>query len=624
MKKTTILLFFVFTCLALNGQNKHTKNADKLFSSFEYALASKEYLSLIENGMSDPYIYKQLGSCYFNNGNSVEAEKWYSKAMKSKQDAETYFNYAQILKSNSKYSESDSQMKVFVTMSPNDERAKEFNKNLDYLTKLRKIEKRFVVNKIALNSEKSDFGAFFHSNILYFASARNENNKIYARTNEPFLDLYQSNYNDVDGTYSDPKAISELNSVYHEGPMTITKDGNTAYFSSESFNSKSYLTDKVWKLKLGQINLYRATKVNEKWGSIISLPFNGDQYSTGNPSINREGTLLYFSSNRPGSIGGSDIWKVAVNSDGSYGIPENLGDKVNTVGDENFPFTTDDNILYFSSNGWIGFGGLDIYYVDLNTNEGPSNMGSPVNTEKDDFAFTFNEEKNIGYMSSNRLGVDDIYTTIPVCKSEMVTIVKNAKTGEILEKSKVVFKDENENILSTKLTDENGEVVYNSDCQVSYAIDIYKDGFVTKSVALTKIKSGKQNIEVLVDPIGVVVTDTEIILNPIYFEANKSNITSQAAIELDKLAYVMSQNAKLAVLIKSHTDSRGSNMINLEISQQRANATLQYLVSKGISSEKLSAKGFGKSDPKVDCKENCTEEENALNRRSEFMIVKQE
>ena len=622
MKKTTILLFFAFTCFAINAQNKQSKNADKFFSSFEYDSAAKEYLSLIEKGISDPYVYKQLGFCYFINANSVEAEKWYSKAVKSEQDAETYYNYAQVLKSNSKYSDSDSQMKIFTTLSPNDERAKEFNKNLDYLPLLRKIEKRFDVNKIALNSEKSDFGAFLHDNVLYFASARNENNKIYARTNEPFLDLYQSNYNDLDGTYSEPKAISEINTVYHEGPMIITKDGNTAYFSSESFKSKSYLRDKVGKLKLGQIHLYKATKENGKWGSIVSLPFNSDQYSTGNPSINKEGTILYFSSNRPGSIGGSDIWKVAVNSDGSYGIPENLGDKINSVGDENFPFIADDNILYFSSNGWTGFGGLDVFYVDLNKNEVPSNMGSPVNTEKDDFAFTFNKEKNIGYLSSNRLGVDNIYNAIPVCKSEMVIVVKNAKTAEVLANSKIVLMDKNKNILSTKVTNENGKVLFNSDCQISYSIDIYKDGFVTKSVPLNNIEN--QTMEVLVDPVGIVVTDTEIKLNPIYFDANKSEITAQAAAELDKLAYVMSQNDKLVIFIKSHTDSRGSNEINLDVSQKRANATLQYLVSKGISSERLSAKGFGKSEPKVDCKENCTGEENALNRRSEFMIVKQE
>ena len=622
MKKNTILLFFVFACFVLNAQNKHTKNADKLFSSFEYASAAKEYLALIDKGISDPYVSKQLGFCYFINANSLEAEKWYSKALNSKQDAETFYNYAQVLKSNGKYSESDSQMKIFAAMSPNDTRAKEFIKNLDYLTKLEKIEKRFDLTKILLNSEKSDFGAFLHDNVLYFASARNENSKIYARTNEPFLDLFQSNYNDLNGTYSDPKAISEINTVYHEGPMTITKDGKTAYFSSESFKSKSYLRDKVGKLKLGQIHLYKATKENGKWGSIVSLPFNSNQYSTGNPSINKEGTLLYFSSNRPGSVGGSDIWKVTINSDGSYGVPENLGDKINTVADENFPFITDDNILYFSSNGWTGFGGLDVFYVDLDKNEGPNNMGNPVNTEKDDFAFTFNKEKNIGHLSSNRSGVDNIYDAIPICKSEMSIIIKNAKTTEVLANSKVIFRDENKNILSTKITDGKGQVLYHSDCQVSYSIDIYKDGFVTKSVPLTKIKSGKQNIEIHLDPTGVLVTDTEIILNPIYFDANKSEITAQAAAELDKLAYVMSQNDELIIFIKAHTDSRGSSNINFEISQQRANATLQYLVSKGISSARLSAKGFGKSLPKVDCKENCTDEENALNRRSEFMIVK--
>lgn len=622
MKKTTILLFFVFTCISLKAQNKNTKNADKYFKSFEYASAVKEYLSLVEKGISDTYIYKQLGFCYYNEANFVEAEKWYSKAVQSKQDAQIYYDYAQVLKSNGKYVESDNQMKKFASMIPNDWRAMEFNKNIGYLVKLRKLESIFDVNKIALNSEKSDFGAFLNNNILYFASARNQSYKVYGWNNEPFLDLYQSNYDEVSRTYSEPTAISELNTIYHEGPLRITKDGNTAYFSSESFNQKSFLKDTPNKLKFGQVNLYKTTKENGKWGSIVSLPFNSNKYSASNPTINKDGTILYFSSNMPGSIGGTDIWKATVNSDGSYGTPQNLGDKINTAGNENFPFVSDDNILYFSSNGWIGFGGLDIFYVDLDKKEAAHNMGNPVNTEKDDFAFTFNKEKNIGYLSSNRLGVDNIYSTIPICKSEIITRVKNSETGVFLATSKVIFLDSDKNILDSKITNEKGEALYNSDCQKQFSIDVYKDGFVTKSVSLAKTEKEKQTIEVLMEPIGITITETEIILKPIYFDTNKSEITIQAAAELDKLAYVMSQNDKLFISIKSHTDSRGSSKLNLDLSQKRANATLQYLVSKGVPAERLSAKGFGESELKIECKESCTDEEHALNRRSEFMIIK--
>ncbi|MFV5698871.1 OmpA family protein [Flavobacterium sp. ZT3R17] len=622
MKKYTLLFFFVLNVISLTAQNKDTKNADELFDRYEYVQAVKEYLALVEKEKADLYVYKQLGDSYYNMYNFVEAEKWYKQAVKTKQDAETYFKYAQVLKSNGKYAESDVQMKVFAVMLPNDERTKVFNENPNYLSKLEQKEKLFILEKININSEKSDFGAILYNNVLYFASARNENGKIYGWNNEPYLDLYQSNYKEENATYSEPTLISELNTPYHEGPLTMTKDGNTIYFSSESFKDKLFEKDKAKKIKYGQVSLYKAVKENDKWTAITALPFNSKSYSTGNPSIDKEGKFLYFASNMPGSIGGTDIWKVAINLDGSFGSPENLGNKINTVGDENFPFVTDDSVLYFSSNGLTGFGGLDVFAMDLNKNEIPNNIGNPVNTEKDDFAFTFNKEKNIGYLSSNRSGVDHIYSAVPVCKGHILTTVKNAKNNAILADSRVIILDGNNTILDTKISNEKGEVSYEVDCQKPYLLEVHKDGFITKSFPVSKIEKGTVSIDAAIDPIEVIVTEKEIILNPIYFEYNKSNITKQGATELDKLVYVMSQNDKLVIYVKSHTDSRGSDVYNLDLSDRRANATIQYIISKGISADKISGKGFGESEPKVACGDNCTDDEHALNRRSEFMIIK--
>ena len=621
MKKITILLFLVLINISLMAQNKDTKSADKFFDSYEYSSAAKEYLSLVEKGTSDPYVYKQLGDSYYNMSNTAEAEKWYAKAVESRQGLETYYNYAQILKSNGKYLESDKQMRVFAAMSPNDHRAIEFNNNPDYLVKLKNIEERFDINRITVNSEKSNFGAVLYGNSLYFASARGKGSKIYGWNDEPFLDLYQSNYNEIDGTYSEPTGISELNTIYHEGPLTMTKDGNTIYFSSESFNEKLFVKDNSKKLKFGQVSLYKAVKDDGKWSAITPLPFNSKNYSTGNPSVDKEGKTLYFASNMLGSIGGTDIWRVLVKSDGTFGTPENLGDKINTVGDENFPFVSDDGILYFSSNGLMGFGGLDVFYVDLNKNDSPYNMGSPVNTEKDDFSFTFNKEKNIGYLSSNRAGVDNIYNAIPVCRSEMLAIVKNAKTNALLANSRVVFLDANKNVLDTKITNDKGEALYSTDCQKQFSIDVYKDGFVTKSFLIAS-KEGKTVTEAAVEPIDVTVTETEIILNPIYFYSNKSDITVRGAAELDKLIYVMSQNNALKIDVKAHTDSRGTDKYNLDLSERRAKSTVAYIISKGINVDRISGKGYGESVPKIDCQDKCTELEYALNRRSEFIIVK--
>ncbi|WP_418262031.1 OmpA family protein [Flavobacterium faecale] len=621
MKKNTLLLFFVLLTVTVSAQNKDTKTADKLFDRYEYVNAIQEYLSLTEKGHSDSYIFKRLGDSYYNIYNTVEAEKWYAKALQSKQDAETYYRYAQVLKSNLKYGESNQQMKTFALMKPSDERAIAFMKNPDYLPKLIDISKLFDVEKLSVNSvDKSDFGALLFGNTLYFASSRNENNAVYGWKNEPFLDIYQSNYNE-DGSLGEPTLVNDLNTKYHEGPVSISSDGNTIYFSSESFKDNLFVKDKVKKLKIGQVNLFKATKINGKWTNIEPLPFNSKEYSTSNPSISKDGKTLYFSSNMPGSIGGIDIWKVAVNEDGTYGSPENLGAKVNTVGDESFPFIAEDNVLYFASNGLIGFGGFDVFSFDLGKNDQPSNVGKPINSEKDDFAFTFNKEKNIGFVSSNRLGNDHIYSSIPVKTAKILTIVTNAKTKELLSDVKVVILDEYKNVLDTKNTDTLGEVSYDVENNKAYMIEAYKDGYVYKSVTVDKFKESKTTVRVSLDPIDMIVTENEIVLNPIYFEFDKNNITREGAAELDKLVYVMQNNKDLVIAVKSHTDSRGSKKYNDDLSERRAISTVQYVISKGISSDRISGKGYGETELKVNCKE-CTEEEHAINRRSEFLIIK--
>ncbi|RBN48922.1 OmpA family protein [Flavobacterium psychrolimnae] len=620
MKKNTILLFFVLASFSLSAQNKETKNADKLFESYDYVEAAKEYIALVEKGNSDAYLSKQLGDSYFYMQNTLESEKWYAKAIESQQDAETYYRYAQMLKSNGKYAESNAQMKAFSKVAPDDQRAITFNKNPNYLSDLNAIENRFEVSKLSVNSDRSDFGAVLYDDILYFASARNESSKIYGWNDEPFLDIYQSTHK-ADGSYSEPIPVEELNTRFHEGPVAITKDGTVVYFSSESFKDKLFEKDKTHKLKFGQVNLYKAVKENGKWSNIIPLPFNSKSYSVGNPSIDKDGKVLYFASNMPGSIGGTDIWKVTVNGDGTFGIPENLGNKINTVGDENFPFVTDDSILYFSSNGLTGFGSLDVFSVDLNKDLEPNNLGKPVNTEKDDFAFTFNTEKNIGFVSSNRSGKDHIYSATPICKAQISVVVKNAKTAAFLANSKVVVVDVNNTIIESQMTNSSGEVIYNVECKKPYKLEVFQDGFVTKSFSAIS-EQGKIYIEAELEPIDVIVTETEIILNPIYFYSNKSNITDRGAVELDKLVYVMSQNDAIKIHVKAHTDSRGTNEYNLDLSDRRAQSTVAYIISKGINSDRILGTGYGESLPKIDCQDKCTELEYALNRRSEFMIVK--
>jgi outer membrane protein OmpA-like peptidoglycan-associated protein/tetratricopeptide (TPR) repeat protein len=622
MKNLYIVLSFVAISFTVSAQNKDTKTADKLFSRFEYVDAAKEYLRLVENGKADPYVYKQLAESYYNVFNTAEAAKWYAKATETNQDAETYYRYAQMLKAEGKYEESNKQMQKFAAAAPSDSRAIAFKQNPNYIPRLLDKAKLFNVNPSDVSSDKSDFGAILYDNAVYFASARNAARKTYGWTEEPYLDIYRADYSS-DGKVSNATAVGTLNSRWHDGPITISADGNTAYFASESFKEKEYEKDKKANARFSQVYLFKATKSGDNWANIDEVPFNDKTFSNSNPSLSRDGKTLYFSSDRPGSLGGTDIWKVAINDDGSYGEPQNLGNKVNTEGNESFPFIADDNkTLYFASSGKQGLGGLDVYQVDLSNGGDASNLGTPVNTEKDDFAFTFNGAKGAGFLSSNRGGNDDIFAVSPICGVDVLVVVTNAKTGEILTNASVSILDDKKNVIATEMSNSKGEVTYRVECDRPYVIQASKDGFEGSTFAVAKSKGPTAKVDAALRPIEEIITVTEVVLNPIYFEFDKSNITREGAFELDKLVQVMKSNSNMVISAKAHTDNRGTDKYNERLSDRRAKSTRQYIISKGIDPSRISAKGMGELEPKVDCGKDCTEEQHALNRRSEFLIVK--
>jgi len=623
MKNIYLLLSFVIvTTITLKAQTKETEKADKLFKQFEYLDASTEYLKLVGIGKKENYIYNQLAESYYNMFNTKEAIKWYALSVTQPQDAETYFKYAQMLKASGKYEESNAQMAIFANKKPKDLRAISFNENPNYIPKLLSKKKSFDVKSISINSDKSEFGPMLsNDNVFYFSSARRKSRKTAGWNDESYLDLYQSIYNE-DGAFSPATEVQDINTVWHDGPAAVSSDGKTIYFSRDSRVLKDYENDKGINTKFSQMYLYKATKANDKWSNIAQLPFNSKAYSVSNPSISKDGKTLYFNSNMPGGIGGNDIWKVEIKEGDVYGTPENLGSKVNTEGNEQFPSITDDNVLYFSSSAKQGLGGLDVYSINLNKSEEAQNLGKPINSEKDDFSFSFNTKHNIGFFSSNRAGSDDIYIAAPVCSVESTIVVTNAVSGQILVDASVAILDDKKNIIETKNSDANGNVEYVLECNKDYSLQVTKDGFESGVFVIAKNKGGKLNVPAPLNPIEIIIKPTEIVLNPIFFEFNKSNITQEGAFELDKLVQVMNSNDKLIIFTKSHTDNRGSDKFNLILSDKRAKATVQYIISKGIQASRISGNGYGETEPKVDCKEICTEEEYAQNRRSEFLIVK--
>lgn len=624
MRNLYVTLSFVMVSGILSAQNQYTKTADKLFNRYEYVDAAKEYLKLAEGSKADSYVYQQLAESYYNVFNTKEAVKWYAKVLEQKQDAQTYYKYAQMLKAEGNFKEADKQMQQFAQLAPNDQRAITFKNNPNYLPELKGQAKLYDIAKSDVSSDKTDFGAVLtNDNNVYFASARNTSKRNSNFSEEPYLDIYRATYN-ANGTISDAVAVENLNTKWHDGPVSITSDGSTMYYGSESFNEKEFTKDKAKNAKYGKIYLYKATKEGDNWSNVKPLPFNNKGYDVRNPSISKDGKTLYFSSNMPGGFGGEDIWKVAVNAD-EYGTPENLGAKVNTEANESFPYITDANVLFFSSNGKQGFGGLDVFKMDLNKGTEAMNVGEPVNTSKDDFAFTYNTTKKVGFFSSNRDGNDDIFKADPICNVQVLVIVKDSKTGKVIEGASVFVTDENQKNLATISTDVNGTGLIKLTCLPTFVSYASKLGYENSSINKFEFEENELgldvNFELTLNPIMPVITEKEVILQPIYFEFNRSNITAEGAAELDKLVVVMNEYPNMIIFAKSHTDSRGSDKYNMSLSDRRAKSTVQYLISKGIAKERISGQGFGESEPKVAC-QPCNEEQHAQNRRSEFLIVK--
>jgi outer membrane protein OmpA-like peptidoglycan-associated protein/tetratricopeptide (TPR) repeat protein len=606
----------------LQAQNKDTKEADNLYDRLEYVDAAKAYTKLVEKNKADGYVYKQLADSYYNVFNSQQAVLWYAKAVESAQDAETHYRYAQMLKAQGDNKSAAQQMATFAKMQPGDARAKAFTSNPEYTNQLKNQAKQYDVLKSDVSSDKTDFGAVLtQNNEVFFTSARNTSRRENGMDDQPYLDLYKAIRN-TDGTLSQATAVAELNTKWHDGPATITSDGTTMYYGSESFNESAYQKNKEKHLKFSQIYLYKATKTEAgTWGNSKALPINNKDYSVRNPSISKDGKTLYFSSDMPGGFGAEDIWKVSVDGD-TYGTPENLGANINTEGNESFPSIQDDGILFFSSNGRQGLGGYDVFKQNTTTKEqAATNLGAPVNTPKDDFSFSYNLEKNVGYFSSNREGNDDIYQAIAVCGVEATVVVKDAETGKLLAGASVTFVDQKGKNKGNQESNDMGEVKFGVACDEMANFNATRSGYQNGTASMPKSKNGAQNIVITLKPIQPIITETEVILQPIYFEYNQSNITAQGAEELDKLVKVMNQYPTMVIDAKSHTDSRGSDSYNLRLSDRRAKATVQYIVSKGISKERITGSGMGETQPKVACTA-CTEEEHAQNRRSEFLIIK--
>ena len=642
--KIIYLVLLAITTVTTYSQTNKEKKAEKEYDKYAYIDAIKTYERVYEKGYKSPEMLQKLANAYYFNGELEKSAKYYGELFTLTEDLESeyFFRYAQSLRGIKEYDKADAMMAKFIAKNQNDSRGKLFAKKRDYLAEIKRNSGRYNIENAGINSKYSDYGTSFYGNKIVFSSARDTGNfskKIHTWTGQYFTNLYSSDFS-TDGTLGGvDKFGKKINTKFHESTTAFSKDGKTVYFTRNNYidGKKGKDGNKVTLLKI-----YKATLVDSVWKDITALPFNSDSYQVANPALSNDGKTLYFASDMTGSLGLSDIFKVKINDDGTFGVPENLGNTINTEGRETFPFVSLKDELYFSSDGHPGLGGLDIFIAKIPT-EGPFkdalNVGEPANTSKDDFAMIINTDTKRGFMSSNREGgngSDDIYKFLETreikfnCEQFLIGIVTDAQTGVVLPNTKLTLFDDKFNKLKETTSDSEGKYDFGSvECEKKYYVRAELSLYTTKEVpVIIASESGKTELPIELEKAvtnAIVGDDLGKILELkiIYFDLDKWNIRPDAALELEKVLAVLEQYPNMKIDIRSHTDSRASFKYNEKLSGQRAKSTLEWLVKNGVAKERLTSKGYGETQLVNQCADNvkCTEAEHQLNRRSQFIIT---
>lgn len=637
LRKIFLIALVAFTAGSAFAQKRDIQKANKEFDKFAYIDAREIYLKVVADGYESAQIFKNLGDTYYFNSDYTNASVWYQKLVNQfpgETEPDYYYRAAQSLKSVGKYKESDKLLDDYIASGGTGLVIHHYKDDPNYLKSTVFKSREFRLEKGAINTSNSDFGAaFYGDDKLVYASATNtQGTKTSDWTDQPYLDLFMAD-RDSFGQLSNPVALGgDINTDYHESSAAFSKDGNTIYFTRNNFLDGKKGKDKNKTIRL---KLYKATKTGDNtWTKVAELPFNSNNYSVAHPALSPDGKKLYFSSDMPGTMGMSDLWYVDVLDNDNYGTPVNLGPEINTAARESFPFISEKNNLYFSSDGRSGLGGYDIFVTPLDKLGKPgniTNLGSPSNSDQDDFGFIINEESRIGYLTSNRGGDrgsadDDIYLVIESCTITISGRVFDKETNDPLPGADVTLLDENNQLVSNTTAKQDGTYSFMADCDTQYTVRGVKDGYSPyEKMIMTPALSGTIDVPLPLERIGPCAPDDlgcRLNLQPIYFDFDKWNIRRDAEIELAKILAAMREYPELVIHIESHTDSRGSDRYNEILSERRAQSTLKWLVGKGIDAKRLTAKGYGESRLVNKCSNGvpCTAVEHQLNRRSMFII----
>ncbi|MCP4977099.1 MAG: OmpA family protein [Maribacter sp.] len=639
--------------------NKPQKNsrllekADSYFSKMWYAEAAELYEYILGQSQENHTfeIIQKAGDSHYFNTNMEKAYHWYDilyDRYKDEMSADNIFKYAHSLKGTGKYARAKRLMRLYnrkmknpttFISEKNDENALPTEVILD---ELRNTKQDFDVSNLAINSKYSEFSPMFHNEgqVVYASSNDTSifNTRRYKWNDQPFLDLYVAKINEESQELRDAIKFSrKVNTKYHEASVTFSPDNETMYFTRNNYGKKL----KRDKKGINHLKIYRSQKLNGEWSEAVEVPFNSDNYSTGHPALSPDGKLLYFVSDMPGSIGQTDIFVVEVHGDGTFSDPRNLGPDINTERKEMFPFINEEK-LYFSSNGHVGLGGLDVFEVSIDEENGfqeVKNVGQPINSNKDDFSYIVNEETQKGFFASNRRGGkgdDDIYSfkrlvveEVPENLNAIAGVVTELVTGELMPKALVTLLDENNIKLKEMVAGDDGSFLFEDlDGNTKYNIKITKGDYFDEEVTVSTKDNEVVNTEIamrrLKEMIAVEDGIRKLKTEMIYFDFDKSYIRKDASEELDKLVAVMIEYPNMVIKIESHTDSRGTRVYNKYLSEKRARSTRNYIIAKGIDASRIqSAIGYGEERLINECngRVRCSEAKHLLNRRSEFIIV---
>lgn len=648
LKKSLLLVVFICSMVAANSVAQEAKEdrlvtkANESYDNYSFSPAIDIYKRVLDKGYVTADLLKKLGNSYYFNANYDAAADTYKKLVDeytSSVTPEYYFRYSQTLKTLGDYDNANAMMSKFVEATSDDKRAKAFKDEKDYLEDIKKNSGRYDLESFEYNSSYSDFAPSFYKEGIIFSSDRDTGNLARYRhtwNSKDFLDLYKVNTDSSSMNFV-AKLGDDLNTRLHESTSITTKDGNTIYFTRNNFKEGKYVKDEEGVIRL---KVFKATLQNGVWSNITELPFNSNAFSVAHPSLSTDEKTLYFASDMPGTLGESDIFKVSVNEDGTYGTPENLGNSINTEARETFPFITSEEVLYMSSDGHPGLGGLDVFATKISDEKYDRailNVGEPVNSKMDDFTFIFKEDTRKGYFASNRpegLGADDIYGFVentPLqleCLQEISGTIRDKITNEVLVGATVKVIDENnEEILST-ITDSEGNYTLSLDCNQGNFVRAMTQGYVPSEEYLEKSDSKPKIIDFYLERDTITAGFGDDLakllqLSTIYFDFDKYNIRSDSEVEVEKVIAAMEKYPSLKIKVNSHTDSRGKDSYNLWLSQKRAESTVDYMIANGIAKERLEGEGFGETKLMNKCSNGikCSAPDHELNRRSEFIIL---